>query len=264
MTSTWMRPCQDPDDYMYHMDSFRDRFNVCDPPEGPTDRQYEGITLQALSSEYDRICQTHLERRDFGLAGIHRMMAAIDTDNLSRSKSSKGIAGRGAALQAVGRTTLVSYVITATNLDISKESAHSESNTISSSGSSQFGIISNNNMATITKSRANGGKKMVEAAEAVCDVHITRQRPITTLIAVSNSTKPAAMRLGHRPNSMRQKSLQCLQPARGGCRARTLLHILHANRGTKQDRARNGAQAEERHLAVWSTDSGPPLAVRGA
>ena len=87
----------------------------------------------------------------------------------------------------------MSYVITATNLGISKESAHSESNTSSSSGSSQFGIIRNNNMVSVSKSRVDGGKTAVGVAEAVCGVYITRQRPITTTTAaVSNSTKPAA------------------------------------------------------------------------
>ena len=65
------------------------------------------------------------------------------------------------------------YVITATNLDISKESAHSESDTTTSSGSSQFGIISNN-MVNISKSHADGGKLTVEAVEAVYGVNITR------------------------------------------------------------------------------------------
>ena len=45
MTSTRMRPGQDPDDYFYHMDSCQDRLNACDPPEGPTNRLYEDITL---------------------------------------------------------------------------------------------------------------------------------------------------------------------------------------------------------------------------
>ena len=91
------------------MKIFRDRVNACDPPEGPTDQQYEDIILQALPSEYDRIRQTQLERRDFGLADICRMMVAIYTDNLSRSESSKGIAGRHAAIQAVDldRTSVV-------------------------------------------------------------------------------------------------------------------------------------------------------------
>ena len=87
----------------------------------------------------------------------------------------------------------MSYVITATNLGISKLSAHSESNTSSSSCSSQFGIISNNNMVNISKSRADGGKTTLEGAEAVCGVRITRQRSITTPTAVPNSTTPAAM-----------------------------------------------------------------------
>ena len=68
----------------------------------------------------------------------------------------------------------MSYVITATNLGISKESAHFESNTTSSSDSSQFGIISNNCMVNISKSRADGGKLTVEAAEGVwCSYHKT-------------------------------------------------------------------------------------------
>ena len=95
-----MSPSQDSDNYLYHMDSCRDRL-VCDPPEGPTDRQYEDIILQALPSEYERIRQTHLERRDFDLADIRRMMAAIYADNLSCSESSKGIAGSSAVMQVV-------------------------------------------------------------------------------------------------------------------------------------------------------------------
>ena len=68
----------------------------------------------------------------------------------------------------------MSYVITATNFGISKENGHSESNTSSSSGSSQFGIISNNNIVNISKSLADGDKTTVEAAMVVCGVHITR------------------------------------------------------------------------------------------
>ena len=101
MTSRRMRPGQDPDDYLYHIDSCRDRLNACNPPESPTDRQYEDIILQALPSECDRIHQTHPERKDFDLADIRRMMAAIYGNNLSRSESPKGIAGRGAVMQAV-------------------------------------------------------------------------------------------------------------------------------------------------------------------
>ena len=85
MTSTRMRPGQDPDDYLYHMNSCRGRLNACNPPEGLTDQQYEDIILQALPSEYDRIRQTHLKKRDFGLVDIHRIMADIYVYNLSRS-----------------------------------------------------------------------------------------------------------------------------------------------------------------------------------
>ena len=144
MTSTRMRPGQDPDEYLYHMDSCLDHLNASDPPDGPTDRQYEDIILQALASEYDRIRQPNLKRRDLGLADIRRMMAATYADNLSRSESSKGIARCGAAVQAVDRdrTSILCHYYD--QFGRFKESAHSESNTSSSSGSSQFGIISNN------------------------------------------------------------------------------------------------------------------------
>ena len=84
----------------------------------------------------------------------------------------------------------MSYVITATNLGISKESGYFKSNTSSSGGSSPFGIISTNNIVNISKIRADGGKTTVEAAEAVRGINTTRQCPITTPTAVSNSAEP--------------------------------------------------------------------------
>ena len=105
MNNTRMRSDEDPDEYLYIMDSCRDRLNACDPPEGPTDRQHEDILLQALPPEYKAIRQAHLERGNFGLADIRRMMAAIYADNLARSRSGsfRGIAGRSAAMQAMTR-----------------------------------------------------------------------------------------------------------------------------------------------------------------
>ena len=86
----------------------------------------------------------------------------------------------------------MSYVITATNLGISKKGARSESNSSSSSGRSQFGIISNTNMVNINKSSVDGSKTTVEAAKAACGVHAIKQRPMSTPTAVCSSTNPAA------------------------------------------------------------------------
>ena len=104
MNHTKMTPGQDPDEFLYIMDSRRDRLNTSTPPEGPTDRQYEDILLQALSPDYESIRRAHLERRDFGLADIRRMMAAIYADNLSsRSITTTGIAGPGVAMKTMDR-----------------------------------------------------------------------------------------------------------------------------------------------------------------
>ena len=100
-----MRPDEVPDDFLYKKDRCRDRLNFVTPQEGPSDIQYEDIILQYLPSEYDRIRQMHFEREDCNLADIWRMMSKIYTDNLTRSNSdlSRGIAGRGVAMQATGR-----------------------------------------------------------------------------------------------------------------------------------------------------------------
>ena len=96
---------KDPDDFRNKKDRWRDRLNSVTPKEGPSDRQYEGIILQRLPPEYDRIRQTPFQREDCNLADIRRMMSKIYTDNLARSisDSSRGIAGRGATMQATGR-----------------------------------------------------------------------------------------------------------------------------------------------------------------
>ena len=176
----------------------------------PTDLQYGDVILQALPLKYDRNRQTYLERKGFGLADIRRIMAVIYADNLSRSESLKSSRDAAPQCRRWTGTALVSYVITATNLGISKESAHSESNSSSSSGSSQFGTISNNNMVNISKRRADGGKITVGAAEALCGVHIPRQPPIMTPTAVPSNTKPAAT-LMRRPPEL-SASKECTAP----------------------------------------------------
>ena len=62
-----------------------------DPPEGPTEREQEDILLETLPPAYKAIRQAHLERGDFGLADIRRMMAAIYADNLARSLVHPGV-----------------------------------------------------------------------------------------------------------------------------------------------------------------------------
>ena len=97
MNRTKMSPGQDPDEFLYIMDSGRNRLNTNTPTEGLRDWQDEDFLLQALSPDYESIRRAHLERRDFGLADNRRMMAAIYADNLSRrSIISAGIAGPGA------------------------------------------------------------------------------------------------------------------------------------------------------------------------
>ena len=96
---------EDPDDFIYKKDRCRDRLNSVTPKKGPSDRRYEDKILQCLPPEYDKIRQTHFEREDCNLEDTRRTMSKIYADNLARSHSdsSRGIAGRGVAMQATGR-----------------------------------------------------------------------------------------------------------------------------------------------------------------
>ena len=99
-----MRLDEDPDDFFCKKGRCYDRLNSVTSKEGPLNRQYEDIIRQCLPPEYDRIRQTHFKREDCNLADIRRMMSKFYADNLARSHSdsSRGIAGRGVAMQATG------------------------------------------------------------------------------------------------------------------------------------------------------------------
>ena len=100
MNSARMSSSQDPDEFLYELDTRRKRLNACDPPEGPMDHQFEDIILEARPPEYERIRTSPLEKAVFGIANIHRMMPGIYAANLACSSSTTGIAGRGAAIPA--------------------------------------------------------------------------------------------------------------------------------------------------------------------
>ena len=98
--STKIKSGNDPDDFLYTMDGFRERLEDMDQPI--PDERYEDIILQALPTQYERICTASYERRDFYLADIWRMMSSLYIDYLSRPNNSPLVAGRGVTMQATG------------------------------------------------------------------------------------------------------------------------------------------------------------------
>ena len=95
-----MKSGDDPDDFIYTMDVYRERLKDMGQPV--PDERYEDIILQALPAEYERVRTASYETRDFHLADIRRMMSALDIDCLSRPNNSLLVAGRGVAMQATG------------------------------------------------------------------------------------------------------------------------------------------------------------------
>ena len=95
------RPMKIPKTLLYDIDTYRGHLNACDPPEGLIDPHYEDIILQAIPTEYERICTSYLETSDFGITDILCMMSDIYAAELSHSCSSKGIAGRGTTMPTV-------------------------------------------------------------------------------------------------------------------------------------------------------------------
>ena len=98
MNSARMSPSQDPDNFLYELDTRRERLNACDPSEGSTDRQFEDIILEALLPENERIRTSHLKKPDFGIVDNRRMVSAVYAANLARSSSTTEIAGCRAAM----------------------------------------------------------------------------------------------------------------------------------------------------------------------
>ena len=95
-----MKSGDDPDDFLYTMDGYRERLKDMNQPV--PDERYEDIILQALSADYERVRTASYERRDFHLTDIRRMMSALYIDCLSRPNNSLLVAGSGVAMQATG------------------------------------------------------------------------------------------------------------------------------------------------------------------
>ena len=95
-----MKSGDDPDDFLYTMDGYRERLKDMGQPV--PDERYEDIILQALPAEYERVRTASYEGRDFHLADIRRMMSALYIDCLSRPNNPLLVAGRGVAMQATG------------------------------------------------------------------------------------------------------------------------------------------------------------------
>ena len=64
--NTKMESGDDPDDFLYTMDGYRERLEDMGQPV--PDERYEDIILQALPAEYERVRTASYERRDFHLA----------------------------------------------------------------------------------------------------------------------------------------------------------------------------------------------------
>ena len=168
------------------MNRCRNSFNISTHQEGPTDRQYEDLLLQALSPDYQSIGRAHLERWNFGLANVQRIMVAIYADNLSRRIiTSVGIPEHGVTTKAMDLLTEVQY-----------------------HNCAMFGhyrIYSPNRRKQQYQRRKhqqqpNGrqrtrGRQLIrmEVAEEVSRVHITKPPPIVTLTAAHNTSKTTTM-----------------------------------------------------------------------
>ena len=269
MNNTPMRSGQDPDEYLYIMDSCRDCFNACDPPEGPTDRQYEDFILQSFPPEHKPLRQAHLERGSFGLADIRRMMAAVYADNLSRSRSDlfRSNAGRGAAMQAMVRdhTSSVTFVVVSAT---SKASAPYGSGT-----SSRMMDSSRSSVKDTRTTHADSTKETVEADEVPCGAHVLKQPPIGTPTAAPRGADeltamltllPPVLRASRKsvaPTIFRKRGTSRNAPTSPSQRRR---HIprRQLQRG-KATRRRSGRSVHCQHPWLFEERTKPVISLRG-
>ena len=183
MNHTKRTPGQDPDEFLYITDSCRNHPNTSAPPEGPTDRQYEGILLQVLSPDYESIRGANLKRRDFDVTDIRRMMAAIYADNLSsRSITSAGIAGPSTPMKAMDRDHSDVQCPHCSMFDHYRRNCPNATN-------NSIRAENTSNNPTDESARAIGSKRRMEVAEEVFGVYITKPPLIETPTAAPNTKK---------------------------------------------------------------------------
>ena len=100
LRNTKIKSGDDPDDFQYTMDGYRERLEDMGQPV--PDERYEDIILQALSAEYERVRTASYKMRDLHLADIRGMMSALYIDCLSPPNNSPSVVGRGVAMYLTG------------------------------------------------------------------------------------------------------------------------------------------------------------------
>ena len=118
-----MEPGQDLDNFLFVLDECRDLLEGMG--ETVHDERYEGIVLQTLQPEHERVRTARYERREFGLDDIQHIVHTMYVDNLSRSVYAKPVARRGIAMQVVGHTSSDVLSTTAKDSDTLRRTAPS-------------------------------------------------------------------------------------------------------------------------------------------
>ena len=98
LAKTKMKQDQDPDDFLYIMETARDRLH--DMGEHITPERFGDLLLNALTPDYNFVRNTSFRDRDFGLEDIKSTMRNMYAYLLSRPSSTPSISGRGVAMQA--------------------------------------------------------------------------------------------------------------------------------------------------------------------
>ncbi|CAN0372110.1 unnamed protein product, partial [Scytosiphon promiscuus] len=101
LTKTKMGQGQDPDTFLYILETARDRLHDMGEYISP-ERFGDLLRLNALTPDYDFVRNTSFIDREFGLEEINSTMRNMYADLLSRRSSTSSIAGRGVAMQAQG------------------------------------------------------------------------------------------------------------------------------------------------------------------
>ena len=118
--STKMKSGDDPDDFLYTIDGFRERLEDMGRPV--PDERYEDIVLQVVPAEYGRVRTASYERPDFHLADIQRMMSVLYIDYLSVRTTLPWSRVVGLPCRRPGETTARSSVTIAAIRDTARSS----------------------------------------------------------------------------------------------------------------------------------------------
>ncbi|CAN0290502.1 unnamed protein product, partial [Scytosiphon promiscuus] len=164
LNSTKLQMGQDPDEFLYRMETARNR--LYEMGEQITDGYFSDMILTALPPEYEFVRNTSFRDREFTLEDIMSTMRNMYADLLSRPSSTPSVAGRGVAMHVQGD-------ISGITCHICKEQGHYQKDCPNGAGGTKWcslhrSVTHSDAECKVQQQQANNGSVNVASIQHQC------------------------------------------------------------------------------------------------